>query len=195
MKAIDTINARTVWAGDYQKEIKHFNYGFGYLHKKKFYELGGNFLWGNGHEIYVDGDDPSTPDNTIYTYYVRQRTLNLNFRAGLRLGNKFSLGSEFGGMLSNFQSDKKSGTNAALWFINFSGTRSVVGTLSPYISFHFQGESIYLDFQPYYTLCFGEVSFKDTFDTSLYSPVSDIKYTSTVKYLGLRITFGLAQSL
>lgn len=192
-KAIDTINARTTWAGDYKKSIKHFNYGFGFLHKKKFYELGGNFQWGNGSEIFVDGDDPSTTENTIYSYYVRQRTLNLNFRAGIRLGNNFSFGTEFGGMLSNFQSDKKTSTYAPLWFINFSGTRSVVGTLTPYISFHFQGESIFLEFQPYYSLCFGEVSFKDTFDPALYAPTNDIDYSSTVKYLGLRVMFGLAR--
>lgn len=192
-KAIDTINARTTWAGDYKKSIKHFNYGFGFLHKKKFYELGGNFQWGNGNEIFVDGDDPSTNESIIYKYYVRQRTLNLNFRAGIRLGNKFSFGTEFGGMLSNFQSDKKTSTYAALWFINFSGTRSVVGTVTPYITFHFQGESIYLEFQPYYTMCFGEVSFKDSFDTALYAPSGDIEYSTTVKYLGLRVLFGLAK--
>lgn|GEM_PF-2620232 len=110
--------------------------------------MGGNFLWGNGTEIFVDGDDPSTTNDELYSYYVRQRTLNLNFRAGLRLGNMFALGTEIGGMLSNFQHDKKTGSFAALWFINFSGMRSVVGMRSPYVSLHFQNDALYLEFQP-----------------------------------------------
>ena len=190
--AIDTINARSTWASDYQRIYKHYGVGLTCLRRNGFYEIGGNLLWGATNDIFSSGDDPN--DNAVqeYSWYVRQRTLALNLRLGLCLGNRLSLGVEGGGMLSNFQSVRKKSDFSPVWILNYSGTRSAVATLTPYLSLHYQTDKVYLDLQPYYTLCYGKMSFKNVFDKTLYSPVNDINESTSGRLIGLRLVVGIS---
>lgn len=193
-KAIDTVNARTQWVGDYQKPISNFTYGIAFAMKRGIAELGGNFLWGNGKEMFVEGDDPNDQETQIYAYRIRQRNIQLNFRAGLSLGKHFSLGSEFGGMLNNFQSMKLKSSKTALWFLSFKGEKSGLGLITPYISIHgVIGEGVYLDLQPFYSLTFGKTSFENTIDHSIFSPNGDVVEHTSMKFMGVRLIFGICK--
>lgn len=193
IRTTDSVNARSTWTGDYKHLIKHFTYGFAIYKKRQAFEFGGSFLWGNTDETYVDGHYPSDPPDLIYTWRIRQRMINLNLRAGLALGNRFSIGVEAGGVLSNFQHLKTKSGDAALWFIKFSGTRSLVGLGTAYFAIRFPSDGLMFEVQPYYSWGLGKISFKDVFDPELYSPSNDLPNSSGFKCLGIRLFIGICK--
>lgn len=193
IRKTDSVNDRSTWTGDYKQLISHFTYGFAVYRKRQILEFGGSFLWGNTDETYVDGHYPSDPPDLIYTWRIRQRMINLNLRAGLALGNRFSIGVEAGGVLSNFQHFKTKSGDAALWFIKFSGTRSLVGLGTAYFAIRFPSDGLMFEVQPYYSWGLGKISFKDVFDPTLYSPNNDLPDESSFKCLGIRVFIGLCK--
>lgn len=186
---IDTMNAH---GASYKHPFGHFTYGMGFVRKKKFIETGGHIYWGNTKEMF-SGTSDSVGNNIVFTdYWVRQRLLSVNYRIGLALGNNITLGTDLGGILSNFQHLVMDHDKTPLWFINFTGQRSFLGSVSPYLSFHILlEESAYLNIEPYATFTFGETHYDEAFDKQVFYPNSSINGKLQMRFYGLRISIGL----
>lgn len=186
---IDTMNAH---GASYKHPFGHFTYGMGFVRKKKFIETGGHIYWGNTKEMF-SGNSDSVGNNIVFTdYWVRQRLLSVNYRIGLALGNNITLGTDLGGILSNFQHLVMDHDKTPLWFINFTGQRSFLGSVSPYLSFHILlEESAYLNIEPYATFTFGDTHYDEAFDKQIFYPNSSINGKLQMRFYGLRIGIGL----
>ncbi len=189
---IDTMNAH---GASYSKVFGHFTYGVGFVRKHKFVETGFNFYWGNTKEI-VSGTIDSVGNSVVYTdYWVRQRLFSPNFRAGFSMGDHFTLGADFGGIISNFQHLKLDHDKSPIWFVNFSGQRSFIGSVSPYFSIHvLLEESFYLNLEPYATFTFGDTRYEEAFDKQVFYPNSTINGKAQMRFYGLRIAIGLGST-
>jgi hypothetical protein len=130
---IDTINKS---GATYSKLYSHFTYGIGVVIKRGYLETGGHLYWGEAKEIFSSTQDTVGSSIVLTDWWVRQRLFSLNYRIGLSLGNNFTLGTDLGGIISNFQHLKLNSDKTPLWFINFSGQRSFLGSVSPYMSIH-----------------------------------------------------------
>jgi hypothetical protein len=190
---IDTMNAH---GATYSKLYGHFTYGFGFVRKKSLLETGGHMYWGNTKEM-VSGTSDTVNNEIVFTdYWVRQRLLSFNYRIGLAMGNHLSLGTDLGGVLSNFQHLKIDHEKTPLWFINFSGQRSLVSAISPYLSIHaLIEESTYLNIEPYATFTFGETRYDQAFDSSVFYPNSSIGGHMRMRFYGVRISIGIGSIL
>lgn len=186
---IDSMNAH---GASYSKVFGHFTYGIGFVRKHRFIETGFNFYWGNTKEI-VSGTSDSVGNIIEFTdYWVRQRLFSASYRIGLSMGNHFSIGTDLGGVLSNFQHLKLEHTKTPLWFLNYSGQRSFLGSVSPYLSIHVVlEESIYLNLEPYAAFTFGDTHYDEAFDKQIFYPNSSINGKLQMRFYGLRIGIGL----
>jgi hypothetical protein len=192
--ALDSVAANSINNVSFGKKLtSHWTYGFGYQSKVGLFELGGNLFWGNTNETFSFYRDTVNNVAKEYDWWIRQRLFGLNARAGLSLGRIFSLGADFGGLISNFQHIRTDHTKTPLWFFNYSGTRSFLGSVSPYIALVIPIEDAsVIRIEPYATFTFGKTSFQGVFDKAIFHPNSDFPQTMNMRFYGLRVSFGFA---
>lgn len=191
---IDTINNHSTIAGDYGHLLTHFVYGGGMVRKRKWFETGFNVQWGNTKEMVAGGDNPATTAIETQDYWVRQRLFILNSRIGLSLGNNFSLGSDLGGMISNFQHLERDQDQTPLWFITFSGQRSFLGNVSPYLSVHYaEIDGVYVGLEIYASFTLGQTRYDQAFEKALFYPDAEIAGRMNMRFFGAKLKLGLCR--
>ncbi|MGL4599726.1 MAG: hypothetical protein ACRCYO_19525, partial [Bacteroidia bacterium] len=191
-EAIDSVNKNNILGGKYSKKLaSHFTYGLGYIGRRGIIEFGGNLYWGNTKETFMQADDPTDNVNESYNWWIRQRLFGLNGRIGLS-GNHFAIGADLGGLISNFQHLKLKSDKTPLWFINYAGERSYVGSISPYFAIVIPLETAIIRIEPYATFTFGNTSFDGVFDKPTFYPNSTLQTDMVMRFYGLRACLGFA---